>query len=307
MKEAAASEAESTAAGLQGIPDEQGAREAAAFVHQLEQQARIHVTDAGGCRIVWRRFGQGPHLLMVHGGHGSWLHWARNIEALAARHTVWVPDLPGYGASDDPPDGEMATLVATVAAGFAQLPIDGPVDLVGFSFGGLASSYLASALPNVRSLALMGPGGHGGVRRQTIELVDWRRATDAAALAQAMHHNVAAFMIADPARIDALALLAYTESCRHTRFRSKQISRAGGLANALDRFQQTPRRPILVAYGEDDVTADPSAVLATLVDGRPHRQGAVVDGAGHWVQYEAHDAINALLLEWLADVAREAG
>ena len=298
MTEAAASEAESIdSISAAGVPD---VRQAAGFVHALTQRGHIHTTDVNGCRIVWRRFGTGPHVLLVHGGHGSWLHWARNIDALAARHTVWVPDLPGFGASGDPADGEMSTLVATVAAGFAQLPVEGPVDLVGFSFGGLTASYLASVLPNVRSLALLGPGGHGGVRRQTINLVDWRRAGDAAALGEAMRHNVAAFMIADPDKIDALALLAYTESCRHTRFRSKQISRAGGLAAALDRFQSRASGPILIAYGEHDVTADPAAVLATLVDGQPHRQGAVIDGAGHWVQYEAHDAINALLLDWLS-------
>lgn len=285
MTEAVAGEAETTQA-----------RDAAAFVHRLEQQAHVHVTDAAGCRIVWRRFGAGPHVLLVHGGHGSWLHWVRNIEALATRHTVWVPDLPGYGASGDPSDGELQTLVDTVAAGFAQLPVAGPVDLVGFSFGGLIASNLASALPAVRGLALLGPGGHGGRRRQTIDLVDWRRAGDAAALTEAMRHNVGAFMIANPRRIDALALLAYTESCRHTRFRSKQISRSGGLAAALDRYAGS----VLIAYGENDVTADPATVLATFVDGRPHRQGVVIDGAGHWVQYEAHDAINALLLEWFA-------
>nr|WP_315592360.1 alpha/beta hydrolase [uncultured Cupriavidus sp.] len=275
-------------------------REAAAFVDRLAGQAHIHMTEAAGCRIVWRRFGSGPHVLLVHGGHGSWLHWARNIEALAARHTVWVPDLPGFGASGDPAENQMASLIDTVAAGFAQLQVKGSIDLVGFSFGGLTASYLASVLPNVGRLALLGPGGHGGARRQTIELVDWRRAVDAGALADAMRHNVEAFMIADASRVDGLALLAYTESCRHTRFRSKQISRAGGLADALDRFGG----PILIAYGEHDVTANPAAVLAALVEAHPDRQGAIVDGAGHWVQYEAHAAINALLLDWFSRDAR---
>ncbi len=275
-------------------------REAAAFVDRLAGQAHIHMTEAVGCRIVWRRFGAGPHVLLVHGGHGSWLHWARNIEALAARHTVWVPDLPGFGASGDPAENEMASLIDTVVAGFAQLQVNGTIDLVGFSFGGLTAAYLASALPDVGRLALLGPGGHGGARRQKIELVDWRRAVDASALADAMRHNVEAFMIADASRVDGLALLAYTESCRHTRFRSKQISRAGGLADALDRFGG----PVLIAYGEHDVTAAPAAVLAALVEAHPGRQGAIVDDAGHWVQYEAHAAINALLLDWLARDAR---
>ena len=277
-------------------------RESEAFVNRLATQGRAFVTDAGGCRVVWRRFGAGPDVLLVHGGHGNWLHWVRNIEALAVQRTVWVPDLPGFGESGDleqrglPSQGGLPALVDTVVAGFAQLPRAGTVDLVGFSFGGLTASHLASALPQVRSLVLLGPGGHGGVRRQQRALVDWRRAPDAQALEQAMRHNVEAFMIAEPRKVDALALLAYTEACRHTRFRSKEISRAGGLAEALDRFGG----PVLMAYGEHDVTADPRAVLAALVDGRARRQGVVIDGAGHWVQYEAHEAINGLLLDWLA-------
>jgi len=269
---------------------------ATAFVARLAAQGTTRVTEAAGCRMVWRRFGSGPDVLLVHGGHGSWLHWVRNIEALSARHTVWVPDLPGYGASGDPVGTDLPALVEAVAAGFAQLPCVGDIDLVGFSFGGLTASHLASRLPGVRGLALLGPGGHGGTRRQTIALVDWRRAEGAEALAAAMQQNVAAFMIADPVKVDALALLAYTESCRDTRFRSKQISRAGGLGEALDRFGG----PVLVAFGEHDVTADPPAVLASLIDGRDGRRGEIVPGAGHWVQYEADAAINALLLAWLA-------
>lgn len=269
---------------------------AAAFVDRLAGQARYFLTDAGGCQIAWRRFGAGPAVMLVHGGHGSWLHWVRNIEALAARHTVWAPDLPGFGESADPAGPELQALIDAVVAGYAQLPNTGTVDLVGFSFGGLTASHLASALPGVRKLALLGPGGHAGQRRQQRALIDWRQAPDAQALADAMRHNVEAFMIDDPRKVDALAMLAYTESCRHTRFRSKQISRAGGLANALDRFGG----PVLMAWGEHDVTAVPAAVLAAMIEGRPRREGSIIPGAGHWVQYEAHTAVNALLLDWLS-------
>lgn len=271
-------------------------QDAAATVARLAAQASVFQTDAGGCRIVWRRFGSGPDLLLVHGGHGSWLHWVRNIEALATQHTVWVPDLPGFGESGDPADGGWQALIDAVVAGFAELPRGGPVDLLGFSFGGFTAAHLATLLPGVRKLALVGPGGHGGVRRQRRNLIDWRRAADAEALAETMRFNIEAFMIADPDRIDALALLTYTESCRHTRFRSKDISRAGGVDAVLDRFDG----PVLMIYGEHDVTADPAQVLAALVAGHPLRQGTIVDGAGHWVQYEAAATVNAMLLDWLA-------
>jgi hypothetical protein len=46
-----------------------------------------------------RRHGSGPDLVLFHGGMGSWRHWTRNIDALAARFTVHVLDHPSYGDS----------------------------------------------------------------------------------------------------------------------------------------------------------------------------------------------------------------
>ncbi|MGO4326343.1 alpha/beta fold hydrolase [Cupriavidus sp. 2TAF22] len=273
---------------------------ALAAVAALERQAGRTVTDAGGCRVVWRRFGQGRPLILLHGGHGSWLHWVRNIEALAARRTVWAPDMPGFGESGDIAS-ELPLIAGTLAAAAAQLPgcADG-FDLAGFSFGGLVAANVAANVTAsagaVGRLALLGSAGHAGVRRQQQALVDWRKAPDERALAQAMCHNLAAFMIADPARIDAMALHAHTESCRHTRFRSKPISRAGGLREALDRFGGD----VLLAWGEHDVTAEPMAAAQAMAQGDARRQVRIVPGAGHWVQYEAHEQVNALLDGWLA-------
>lgn len=274
------------------VNPEQPRAEAAALAHRAE---RI-VTGAGGCRVVWRRFGEGRPVILLHGGHGSWLHWVRNIEALAAQRTVWAPDMPGFGESDDIVS-DLSVMAGTLAAAIRQLPgCADEIDLAGFSFGGLVAANVAAALGTVRRLALLGSAGHGGIRRQQRALVDWRKAADGAALAQAMRYNLEAFMIADPARVDAMALYAHTESCRHTRFRSKNISRAGGLRDALDRFGGE----VLLAWGEHDVTADPAAAVAAMTQGSVQRQGRIIPDAGHWVQYEAHEPVNALLGGWLA-------
>jgi pimeloyl-ACP methyl ester carboxylesterase len=47
--------------------------------------------------------------------------------------------------------------------------------MVGFSFGGLVAAQFASASQRVRRLALLGTAGHGGPRRQTSELLNWRQ------------------------------------------------------------------------------------------------------------------------------------
>lgn len=65
-------------------------------------------TPCGAGRLVWYSWGQGRPLLLLHGGSGSWTHWIRNVETLAAAgYQVIAPDLPGSGDSALPP---MATM-----------------------------------------------------------------------------------------------------------------------------------------------------------------------------------------------------
>ncbi len=61
-----------------------------------------HDVPFNGGHEAWRGRGSGPPLVLLHGGHGSWAHWARNIDALALHFTVWAPDLPVYGDSTPP-------------------------------------------------------------------------------------------------------------------------------------------------------------------------------------------------------------
>ena len=275
------------------------------LIDALSAQARTErVAWAGGRAVCWRGFGSGSPVVLVHGGHGSWLHWVRNIEALAAQHTVWVVDLPGFGDSDAPEGEGLASLLAPTLSTLDALIGPGtPLQLVGFSFGGLVAAHLAATRPDVQRLALLGTGGHQGRRRPKGELVNWKpawRAGDAVAVEQAMRHNLAMHMLSVPASdIDALALRVHTEACVHTRFRSKEISRAGGLAEVLAAYA----RPTLLAWGEHDVTADPASIAPALASPLPDAHTRTVAGAGHWVQYERADAVNPLLLAWLGSGA----
>jgi 2-hydroxy-6-oxonona-2,4-dienedioate hydrolase len=267
------------------------------LIAQLEAQATQHRVDVQGRFVCWRKFGEGPPLVLLHGGHGSWLHWVRNIEPLAARFTVWVPDLPGYGDSDDWGHSRSAGMADLLHATLTSLDIlvgsDTWIDLVGFSFGGLVAAQIAARRSRVRRLALLGAAGHGGLRRPRGELMNWHRAKTEEALSACMHHNLQMHMLFDPARIDALALKVHTVSCQRTRFRSRSISQAGGLSAALDQFEAQ----MLLIWGEHDVTAEPTVLLQALTDAQPRRQAHIVPGAGHWVQYECADEVNRWLLK----------
>ena len=106
------------------------------------QAEHRRVPFAAGRAIHWRIFGRGEPLVLVHGGHGSWLHWIRNVEALARTRRLLVPDLPGFGDSDDPPEGSglQAIVAAFVASLDALLGPGTATDVAGFSLGGVVAA-----------------------------------------------------------------------------------------------------------------------------------------------------------------------
>lgn len=271
----------------------------------LEREAQRQQLSFPGGQVTWRRFGEGPPLVLLHGGHGRWSHWARNIRAWAPHFTLWVPDLPGYGDSDRPSDTSMDALVsATLHTLDAVVPRGTRLRVAGFSFGSLVAAKLAVRRGAVGQLALLGPAGHGGPRRPRGELRAWRELPAGSEARQdAMRHNLAMHMLHDPAGIDPLALGIHADACMRTRFHSKPLSRAGGLRSCLDAFEGS----LLLAWGEHDVTANPPQAAGVLSAGRRRCRTCIVPGGGHWVQYECADQVNALVLSWLHETQDEGG
>jgi haloacetate dehalogenase len=54
---------------------------------------------AGGVRFAGVIGGEGPPLLLLHGYPQTHIAWLKVAPMLARRHTLIIPDLPGYGAS----------------------------------------------------------------------------------------------------------------------------------------------------------------------------------------------------------------
>lgn len=269
---------------------------------RLDALARRRDVHHAGLTVRWRSWGKGPPLVLLHGGHGSWMHWVRNIEALAQDHTVWVPDMPGYGDSDaiasqTPVSAHYQQLQSALLATLdTVVGEDNVIDLAGFSFGGLVAAELAAQRGRVRRLALLGASGHGGTRRQKVELLDWR-SDDRDHVLRCLRHNLGAFMLHSPAAIDALAMAVHEASCVKARFRSKSTSRAQGrLQGAIGRLDLA----LLLVWGEHDVTVMPFDIGLPLTEGHEERELHVLPGLGHWVQFEGADEVNRMLVAWFS-------
>lgn len=99
--------------------------------------------DGTGVHIV--RGGAGSPVLVLHGWGASAAAVMPIVTGLVAGHDVIAPDMPGFGESDLPPApwavGDYADLVLRL---LDRLGIDGPVDLIGHSFGGRIGIVLAA-------------------------------------------------------------------------------------------------------------------------------------------------------------------
>jgi len=264
-----------------------------AFLRRLERSATLSRVATPLGTMVWRRWGAGRPLVLLHGGSGSWRHWARNIAPLSAVRSVWVPDLPGMGDSDTPKDPPYRpdSARAVIAALDTLLPAQ-PVDLAGFSYGGsIAAVATGLAGERVRSLTLVGTAGFGGSRDPQTVRVNGLVGAERAAAHRA---NLLSLMIASPARVDDLAIEIQEANTARRRLRLSRDRGTPFLPDALRDY----RGPLRVVWGAHDQFSlghidDYAARLRAL---RPDVEIKVFEGAGHWLPYEDADAFNAFLL-----------
>ncbi|MEU1516029.1 alpha/beta fold hydrolase [Streptomyces sp. NPDC005811] len=125
-----------------------------------------------GHRRAFRRAGQGPALVLVHGIGDSSATWADLIPALARTHTVVAPDLLGHGASDKPrADYSVAAYANGLRDLLTTLGIESAT-LVGHSLGGGVAMQFAYQFPErTERLVLVSAGGVGREVNPALRLV----------------------------------------------------------------------------------------------------------------------------------------
>jgi 2-hydroxy-6-oxonona-2,4-dienedioate hydrolase len=174
---------------------------------------------------------------------------------------------------------------------------DGAVDVAGFSFGGLCGALMATARPElVRRLVLVGAPGLG-LRSRRLPLTSWREQPTEEGRMAAHRANLATLMIHDADHIDALAVALQAANVPRDRMHRRKLALTVILAQTLPRI----RCPVAAVYGEKDAlyreTLDALQPLLARAPG--FTELVFVPGAGHWVQYEAPQALDAEVLRLL--------
>jgi pimeloyl-ACP methyl ester carboxylesterase len=115
-----------------------------------------------GHEIVFRRYGEGQAVLLVHGIAGSFDTWDPVLPALGQGCTAVAPDLLGHGRSAKPRGDYSLGAYATVLRDLLRALEIGSATVVGHSMGGGIAMQFAYQFPErCERLVLVSSGGLG--------------------------------------------------------------------------------------------------------------------------------------------------
>jgi pimeloyl-ACP methyl ester carboxylesterase len=150
----------------------------------------------------------------------------------------------------------------------------------------------------VDRLVLVSPSGLGLPRGAGGEVRKWRHLVDPSERLAVHRGNLMASMIADPAHVDDLAVYVHAFSTE----RAKPVSAPISLGDTMRTCLPQVVAPLAAIWGAQDPVSAPF-----MVERRAFFQAIqadapleVIDGASHWVSFEAAPAFDALLLDLCA-------
>jgi 3-oxoadipate enol-lactonase len=256
-------------------------------------------TAFGQSRIYYEIHGQGPPVILIHGGLLDCRMWDGQFDVVAERYRVIRYDASGHGRSATPPDAyfDHEDLVGLMA----HLELDRAV-IVGLSFGGRVAIDFALEHPEkVAAVVAVGPG-LGGYRFDSEEVLKDRK------------ELIDAWGNAEWDRVVELFQRSWTDGPYRSpeevdpdvREKVRVMSR-GTIENsaegrtmdppAIDRLTELTI-PMLVVVGELDMP-DIHEIADLLVAANPNAQKVQIKGVAHMVNMERPEEFNRVVSAYL--------
>lgn len=287
--------------------------------------ARERFVGAAGTRLFVREYGvDGPPVVLLHGFPQTGACWHRVATALADRHRVLVPDIPGYGRSERPLGYDARTLTDTVAA--FMVAADAPrAAVVGHDWGGMIAYRLALAHPErvERLCVVNSPFRKIDFKRSwhmlffnlplvpelAFALAGDRIVDTAHRLGSANpdafeEENLAEYRAAYRTLERRRSAFAYYRTVTRDMVLARAFASAGRSRGPGGPRARRIQAPTLIVWGMRD-PALPPHLIETIVRDIPQARVERIEDAGHFVPDERPERLAALLGDFLKEPTGE--
>ncbi|HEY82484.1 MAG TPA: alpha/beta fold hydrolase [Dehalococcoidia bacterium] len=127
-------------------------------------QVPSHWIEIKGLKIHFKCLGEGPPVILLHGGGNDWREWRKNLIPLAQGLRIYAPDLPGFGLSDPPLMPVSPSWFSSFLKDFMEAVGVKEAHIIGHSLGGTLAIALALDFPQkVKKVVLIDSAGLGPI------------------------------------------------------------------------------------------------------------------------------------------------
>lgn len=273
-----------------------------------EFRARQQETIVGGLKISFVDQGQGPALLLIHGIPVWGYLWKDCLEPLAAEFRVIIPDLAGYGYSDqrDCFDRSIKVQARMLAGLLEQLQVE-ELYVVGHDIGGavaqrfvvdnaervpkwaLIDSVLYDSWPAEPMIRLGNPKQHYRVKGAELAQKFIERLPDGFHHSEKATPEMLAGWMAPYMSDEGKLSLIRNAAALNTNHTMELLPDLGRLT-----------MPLLLLWGEKD-QFQPLASAERFVQEFPGADLRVIPDSDHFLPLEKGPAVAQILLEYLCD------
>ncbi|RWZ55359.1 alpha/beta fold hydrolase [Labedella populi] len=261
-----------------------------------------------GRSVKWDRHGAGPAVVLLHGTPWSSALWRPFADALSRRFTVYLWDMPGYGASSKDPSHavDLGTQGQLFAFLLEQWGLHRP-HVIAHDFGGAVA---------LRARVLHGAAYASLCLVDVVALSPW-----GSPFFNLVKQNAEVFTQL-PSAVHRGAIEAYIRGASHRGVRDDDLDMLVSpwlgeegqgafyrqIAEADERFTDevearygTISEPVHIVWGAEDawIPKDRADRLRAAI---PHASVTLIQDAGHLIQLDAPAGLSAEITRWLATV-----
>ena len=271
----------------------------------IEKNSKKIFIKSKDSKVCWRIWGKGNPIIFLHGGYGSWAHWIKQVLPFSKSHRVLVPDMPGFGESDDLSLPHSPEKIASNLADTLEdlISVEDEPIICGFSFGGLISGHLSYELIQrkfrPKKLILVGPGGLGAKRGDMETMIARHSKMSEEEIYNAHQTNLKILMMHNSQKVDNFSVHIQKQNTDAHRIKSRPISATDTLTKILEKQDV----PLFVVWGEKDASVgvyleDRMAILRKV---NKNVRFHVEFNIGHWIMYENENIFNKILKDIIQD------